>query len=1364
MRSQEHIMCTRMKTRKKRTVRPKVKHEKLGHLLVRLRLAARIDRQADFARLVKATQQTVSRWEAGLSRPRENQIPQIASTLGVSPKELLEAAGYSVPTVVASFDKPFPVDALPPESFERLCAYLLQRLYPDAEVHRAGGQGHTQDGTDVLVTLSNGTKYSFQCKRTEEFGPQKAHAAVAKHTIKANKKVLVLSRVASPQTREALATHKGWELWDKDDLSVKIRGLPKVDQLALVDIFFPGRRFELLGVTEEGVWETTGEFFAAFQSEKAMFNHTWTLVGRAESLHQLASHLRDDQLRIVFLVGSGGSGKSRVLKAAIESYESFNKATTVRFLARTAEVTKRSLEELGEKPSLLIVDDAHDRSDLPLLFQYAATTPQTKLLLALRPYGLDHLKAQASNFSLIEAARDVKLAALSKAEAEELAKQVLEKEKGPIEAAKGIANLTYDCPLATVVGAQIVARDKKHFDLTKNEDAFRSTLFGRFESVIAGDLGQKSDGEPIKKLLRAISLFQPFYLDDPQLLIVIEQLEAIPPHDTNRLFKLLIDAGVLFKRGARYRLSPDVLADYVIEAASVGTGRQSTGYAESAFDLAGDRLVQNLLLNLGKLDWRLSNGDASNSDLLNGLWRKLHPRSQYQDPHIRAVEGVAYYQPLRAIEFGEALIRRGEFTDQLSSLFKYAAFNLEYVERACMALWELGKDDARQLHSHPNHPIRILAELCEVAPGKPLAFNEKIVEFALRLAANVTAWNAHYTPLDVLKAIFKTEGHTTDSNNFALTFKPFTVTPKAIAPLRKRAVTVVIELLGSPNIRVSTRAAQALGDALRYPMGLFNSKIDNTLYNEWTAIFCETLDDIERAVRSHTYDPLVVVGIAKAISWHDQYSQSETSKHAKKLKKALTGSLEYRVFATLSDGYGMEFRRFNPKTRDAEWKKYLQSLSAELIAKFPEGESLRRFIADQLEHIRTAKPEGSPSPHVLYGTLLSASATLPEITIADALQNPASVTARFVGDSLQALWLKDVDAGRRAMRRLKASSSPELHAHIGRALAAINFVQRPYGDEEAQALEWLLSSENEWTVFSAIYALRAVARANPPEALRLARKTNIGASPRLADELLCPFGFGEELPFARLSKEDIELLLGKLMNIPQLTGHWIEVFLSNTSKSFPELALDFFIARVERAVSTNSWDYRPTNHGPYVHVPLKFKEVPNYGALLAKTVQWISNARYESDQNVMFNYRARELFEAAFGHFDEEVVQFIGRWSETGDEATFKIIANLLQEAPNDFVFSHKDFVLTLMTKAQRAGSEALKQVGSALFSASIGGVREGTPGKPFARDIEAKQKCEEILATLSKFSPAYELYDGLLKHAEGEIARSLREREEFED
>src|SRR4029077_926044 len=98
----------------------------------------------------------------------------------------------------------FPVDGLTPDSFERFCRHLLQAMYHEARVEHAGGQGHTQDGLDLSANFPDGTTFSFQCKRVGEFGPQKVRAAVAKHTAVAAKKILLLTKVASPQAREAI--------------------------------------------------------------------------------------------------------------------------------------------------------------------------------------------------------------------------------------------------------------------------------------------------------------------------------------------------------------------------------------------------------------------------------------------------------------------------------------------------------------------------------------------------------------------------------------------------------------------------------------------------------------------------------------------------------------------------------------------------------------------------------------------------------------------------------------------------------------------------------------------------------------------------------------------------------------------------------------------------------------------------------------------------------------------------------------------------------------------------------------------------------------------------------------------------------
>lgn len=156
------------------------------------------------------------------------------------------------------------------------------------------------------------------------------------------------------------------------------------------------------------------------------------------------------------------------------SFEANHKGTVVRYLSRNAELTRKMPEELGDRQKLLIVDDARDQSDLQQLFQYAADpSSNARLVLSFRPYGLDHIKAQASTFSLVgPALREIMLQRLTLEESEQLATQVLAKHAGPLSAAKDIARLTRDCPLVTVVGAQVVAKERRHFDLAQQEDTF----------------------------------------------------------------------------------------------------------------------------------------------------------------------------------------------------------------------------------------------------------------------------------------------------------------------------------------------------------------------------------------------------------------------------------------------------------------------------------------------------------------------------------------------------------------------------------------------------------------------------------------------------------------------------------------------------------------------------------------------------------------------------------------------------------------------------------------------------------------------------------------------------------------------------
>lgn len=1360
-----HFMCVKMDTQKTSTEAPFLS---LGKRVAELRLAAGIPSQAELAAIIGSSQQTISRWEAGISRPRDKQMPRIASALKADIEELLTLAGFSAngerrgKTTIVSFDQPFPLDALSAESFERFCQHLLQSHHPDAEVYRAGGPGHTQNGVDITVRSPDGKITSIQCKRTTDFGPQKVRAAIEAHTVPASKKILLLSKIVSPQARAAAHEYPGWEIWDKEDLSLKARQLSKHEQVRLVDTFFNGQRLALLGVNDAGPWETTQAFYKAFTDNKGVFNHQWALVGRKGIIKSLTEGLKDKDVSAILLSGAGGSGKSRILKQVIEEFEAKHRQVTVRFASRTAEVTKAALEDLGSKQKLLVVDDAHERSDIELLFQYAADPDnQAKLLLAFRPYGLDHIRAQANGFALIGTKlKEVSLQPLTNEEAEILAKQALKAHGGPVEAAKDIARLTKDCPLATVIGAYVVAKERKRFDFAQQEGTFRKMLFGRFTDVIAGELGTRSESEAIKKVLRILALLQPFHPEDKALLAIIESVEDIKSPDASRIMRLLTDGGILFKRGLKYRISPDVLADYIIEAHCITVEGGSSQFAERVFTLASESQIENLLINLCRLDWRRSNGDPSNSRLVDGIWSQLNPQNEYQDPHLRAVKAVAYYQPLKAIEFAERLIHERKFLNQLPDIFRFAAFNMAYLTRACEGLWELSKQDGRSLNQHAEHPIRILAELCEVQPNKPFEYNKEVVDFGLNLMKRADSWEHTYTPLDFLKAIFQTEGHTTTSRRFAITFNTYFVSPKFVAPLRKVVLDALIELLPSTNVKIAVLAAQGLAHAFAYPMGQFGAKVENKTRDQWTILFVKGLKAIETALKRSNVDPLVFFAVVKSLSWHANYAAGETAVIAKRIRGRAPKTLEFRVIQTLIDGYGMEMRRFDPKNHEEKLRKHMEGLVNDLLAAYPVAEDLRRFIAAALDHLGKNYGQGGASPYVLYEALVRASADYSRVTIEDALADPASATQRFVPSALGTLWANSPTETRKIVRRLIASGRENLLAAVGQAYSTF-FHFGQYDESDLVIFEALIASESSWIARSAIGSLRGLSNADPSIVVRLALKANIGSEKQLADDLLLSFIWNNSALLKRLSEDDVTVLFEKLMAIAELDGHWIEEFLAAVSFAFPEQTLAFFKRRVELAISQENWSYRPINHGPYSNIQLRFRETAVFSSLIIDVAQWLKVNR---NAHPLFRYRTRELCEAVFGPYDDTVVRFLDDWVLVANEHDLDIIGNMLAEAQPSFVFDYRGFVERVLERAKILGPEPLKDILGSLTGSAISGIRSGTPGEPMPQDVKMKERSEEALRTLPRFSPAFELYDELRRYAEQRIADSKRTKEAFED
>lgn len=739
--------------------------EPLGDLLRNQREKRKWD-QARLAGELGVTQQTVSRWERGGSRPRRHQATQLADLLGVDRREFLVAAGYAeladrrdLPGPVRPLATVLPVDRLPPDRYEEFIAELADRLYPEAHVSRFGGQGHTQYGFDVVGQVDATFTVGIQCKRHKQFGKTDVRHAVDEATLEVGAAVIALTRIATPGSRREMAEHPGWALWDIEDISRKVRSLPTDAAVRLVDTFFPGWREQFLGVREPGPWLDFVEMFGS--SSSAVYRHDWKFVGRAKELAEIAAFLSTSD-RAACVSGRGGLGKTRLLRAVASAASGW----TVRFLTPGTELSPEHFEMLPSQGNVLvIVDDAHERSDLAVLLRSVAQrNPNAKILISLRPYGVGPLASALRTIGLHPT--DLPrwdLTDLTDEDADALAREALG-EAATETLVRRLAHLTADCPLITVVGGVLISRNQLDPTCLDHEDSVREEILRAFADVLVADPIQTESGLR-RGVLDAVAILQPFRSDDEQFQTALSRLAGVPYDRCMHHLRGLEDAGVFLRRGSALRVVPDLLGDVVLARASFDErSASSTGYVERAYENAGPASFRNVFVNASRVDWKVQHDQTGKSGLTARLWAHVHAEFDASGlvgrrrlaEQLRRVAPFAPAQTLAFVRYAidnptdrldtglsdleVAMLKLHPWSyddvlNELPALLRSVGYHLDHLPEALDLLWRLAEHDNREMNPHPDHPMRVIRDLGELELGKPLPYNHAVIDAAERWLA-----------------------------------------------------------------------------------------------------------------------------------------------------------------------------------------------------------------------------------------------------------------------------------------------------------------------------------------------------------------------------------------------------------------------------------------------------------------------------------------------------------------------------------------------------------------------------------------------------------------------------------------------------
>lgn len=1358
-----------------------MKYEALGKLIKSEREKRGWD-QAELAARLEIGQQAVSRWEKGGSRPRVDALHKMVELFEGDINDWLPKAGYRIEKPVRPLSPFLPLDHLSEESFELFSRDFIQALHPGVDVHRYGKRGHKQDGIDLYAKLKDG-KLDYQCKRHKQFGPADIDAAVAATTLEAKHHHLLLSRIASPDARKAIDKQDDWSLWDVDDISGKVqRDLPKDVAVRIVDTYFPGWRKDFLGVDEPSPWLTPEQFYQPLVNRRRIFSHGWSFVGRQKELEALDKFASQEETRVIIVSGRGGIGKSRLLRAWADA--TIEKSRVV-FVSSGSEIEAKHLELLPQGKAFLVIDDAHDRSDmLSILSGVALTRPQMMTVVSTRPYGLTRIQDELTRSGMgYEHDGTVTLSDLSEDDAASLAKEVIEGAQGDIQYAKRIAEITKDCPLATVVGSRLVAEGSIKPDLLNNSEKFREELLRSFRNIVTGEVGGK-DADAVRDLLNIIAMIQPFDPNDPNFQEAAKKVLERRFDRITRDMRALEDAGVLLRRSRRLRIAPDLLADYIRADASYDDrNKRPTGYVDTVFSVVKNDLATNLLANLSQLDWRLS-ADGAQTALLDEVWANLE--AQFKESKIfgrqallKALAKIAYYQPQQALKFVRLaldnpiddieedakpyLLGRTSYryvTDEIAPLLRYVAYHDIYLNDALDLLKTLADSDPRPQNQNPNHPIRILRDLASIEPNKSLYFNDLIVRHVLPWLAEPV--NERFSPFEVLDALLATEGHESETQGITLSLRGFKVNAKAVAGLRQKIIDAAFDQLLDQSPQKAFRALETIEHSLEFPHGLVGMEITKKDSDSWEPGIVATLERLERVISGNKLDPFLMVQIRGSISGHARWNKGATKAAAGKVLDAIPVTREYEVARALADGWGWTFEREGGTMRNEELcAKWRDKLAAELLT---EHKTDYAGLIQMLEDL-AARMENMPIRSKDYGPFIGAlMRQSPDFTAVlgeHLLDNPDSPLVGAFGIAIMVLAKDDYSKGIALAKRAVETKDVVLARSTSRALGW-SLYDLPVMPDEEDVIKALTASDDYIVRHNITRIVKRYASEAKTKALRVLTSIRFDDSKEVADEVLGEIGKHGAFEVSDLSVEHLQHLHEQLLECKSIEGYNIETYISDLSAEYPERAVKLLMERVEHKEVQQSKDEEKYKPLPYVHrngPALRVSETKSYEELLRQIRDWTA---VKTDNWIRPHYGA-DLFKMVSAGFDETTLKVLQEWIMSGDAGKLEAAASLLSEADPSFVFTNHEYVIDLLEQAKKQSESSYERVTSWLYGAAISGSRTGTPGQPFPRDIEQRDRSYGLMSQLPAGSPAHKFYKLLYDAAKANIERDTIEDFELE-
>ncbi len=1262
--------------------------------------------------------------------------------------------------------------------FEAFCLDLISQFAEVKDCHRYGRQGDFQRGIDIFADLDNGERWVFQCKRYKRYTPGQTQKAIQEATYRANQYILLLSCEATSKVRDEVDKYPNWDVWDVEDISLKVRNLPlDVARRLVQDRFSSEWRKAFLGLAGLTTFVSSTNFFRELLNPDNRFNHTWSLVGRTELTEKLHEFVESNEQRLFILTGRGGIGKTKLLHAFSEEFDNRHQNVVLRFSA--APITPESLDELPIEPCVVVVDDANQQEGLEFLLAFARQNSQRiKLVLSCRLQSINQLR---SVFDYGEIKPSLELENLKLEEVKQLARQALGNEY--VHFAEQLAALTRDCPLFTVIGGRLLADKQVDPQLLERDKDFQDYLLTKFRDVLIGQVSNEIERDLCKRLLELIAAVAPIGLSNEKFKQVAAEFLKIEPSKFVSSRGILEQSGLLLRRGDTLRITPDILADHILYQRCLTPQGEPTGYAQEVFEKFKPVCPTQILRNLAELDWRIRHTNSEETDSLADIWQSIWEEFGKASNFDRCqlldlLEEVAYHQPERTLELVEFVMRNPTTTPEdeslarihrythvdvlakLPRLLKRVGYTLNYLPYCCDLLWKLGRDDERNLNSHPVHAIRVLTELAEYDFDKPLEFNRIVLEAVSRWLGQPDVHNHIHSPLDVLDPLLEKSVQSMRVSSRAISLRPFGVSREKTLSIRQQVLQLITDCTTSDELDILLRAVKSLENALQEPTGYGRREITLEEREQWIPEQLKVLELISN-LATQTTNPVVHLKIIESLDWYACYSKSLVVKQkVREIVTSIPNSYNLRLIRVLKPSYEPDWLLENqedidnPAQRREQRRKEMEStVVEEFLQRHPEASEGVQNLNYWLQAIERSDTQANP-----WCFLRELSKVAPSYAteMCEAiLETSDSLLAAHFAALLWGVRITDVNRASAIAHLAVDTGRPDLCRSIAKEYWAwMGNLQLA----DIELLKKLLANPDPEVKKLAIERLGILGRLQPQQAIAMALAMDIGNSTTQASELCKVFDTEFGVPPDALTDNELKTLLTKLEPVKSLED--CGEFLAYASKRQPRSVVQMLLNRIERGREA------PDGYHPFVS---SYEPLPSGGFHyelngLADSEEYEDILRSIRDQTLEREWKTISWFSTLYDvvslGFIPASLKVLNEWIDSGDAEKIKAASRLV---PPGFVFTYVEFVTNLLEQAYAAGDECYRIVSSCLQCDATSGLRIGISGEAFPQDIALQEQASAIAARFIKGSHLYRFYHSIAEYAKANVQEQLTLEEELD-